>query len=69
MCSGTFRFIVRFLKSEQLTIAFPQLTDLGQLIGDVDVCENHTVRVGTNSFSIGQYSIGQYYVETLELMN
>ncbi len=41
--------------------ALPRLTDLGQLIGDADVCENHTARVGTNSFSMGQH-----YVETLK---
>ncbi len=42
--------------------ALPRLTDLSQLIGDADVCENHTARVGTNSFSMGQH-----YVETLLL--
>ncbi len=35
--------------------ALPRLTDLSQLIGDTDVCENHTARVGTNSFSMGQH--------------
>ncbi len=47
--------------------ALPRLIDLsqliGQLIGDTDVCENHTARVGRNSFSMGQQ--GQHYVETL----